>query len=208
MAARRLRLKKTFEFELKNGEKIKAIDNFLVAMGHNITKSIMAENNVSKISRSKNNIISSEENSQNISSWHPTIDMSDLEEISQPSNPYSNRRIGITATVQEKNLNRPNWIGKKCPSCKKGFNIQSKPIQCKGCDSFTHNKTKCLSTETLDTDYKCQICKPHIVQSNEELKRKDTQNKNGSYQCNFCKYSSKSKFNLRRHEKNKHDKIF
>ena len=50
MAIRSLRLKKTFEFQFMNEDKIIVLNNFLVAMEHKIAKSVIDKNNAYKIS--------------------------------------------------------------------------------------------------------------------------------------------------------------
>ena len=49
---------------------------------------------------------------------------------------------------------------KKCPSCGKGFNMKSKIIMCKGCDSLTHDKRPCISNVINASNFFCKSCKP------------------------------------------------
>ena len=73
----------------------------------------------------------------NTSSWQPNGNSSTMEELAQPSNPYSKRTVGVTSKVQTEMERRVPWLGKKCASkCGLGFNSLSQMVQCKGCDSF------------------------------------------------------------------------
>ena len=59
--------------------------------------------------------------SLNVSTWVPTLEK-DLSVMEPGKNPYEDRQIGVRK--------KPDWVGKKCASCAKGFNRVSKPLQC------------------------------------------------------------------------------
>ena len=88
--------------------------------------------------------------SLNVSTWVPTLEK-DLSVMEPGKNPYKDRQIGVRK--------KPDWVGKKCASCAKGFNRVSKPLQCFTCDSFTHPKPACMVASINDeTHYSCKNC--------------------------------------------------
>ena len=131
-------------------------------IGHNISKSVIAESTSSNETRSQrtDNLPDTDE-IMNLSNWQPSNESSILEEMTQPTHPYRSRKVGVTAHDQEKRERRPNWMSKKCTSCGKGFNSLSRPLQCKGCDTWSHKKSKCLSEGAQrNSEYNCKTCKP------------------------------------------------
>jgi len=198
------------EEDLKTGDPKEAIDTFLANIGHNISKSVIAESTASNETRSqRTDNLPDPDESMNLSNWQPSNESSILEEMTQPTHPYRSRKVGVTAHVQEERERRPNWMSKKCTSCGKGFNSLSRPLQCKGCDTWSHNKSKCLSEGAQrNSEYNCKTCKPASAQTtvvkhsqNEHMKFTKENNK---FKCNICDYSSKAKFNIKRHIKNNH----
>ena len=91
----------------------------------------------------------------------------------------------------------------------KRFNSLSRPLQCKGYDTWSHNKSKCLSEGAQrNSEYNCKTCKPASAQTkvvkhsqNEPLK---FTKENDKLKCNTCDNSSKAKFNIKQHIENKH----
>ena len=201
LSKRRLRLKKNFVLDKSSGTLKTDLNNFLSAMGHNMTKSVVAENVQTKTSRrkDKNQTKENEDESFNTSMWHTEKETSIFEEMQQTEQPYAQRQVGVTARVQKAMVEIPNWSGKICPSYGKKFNKLSKPLECKGCDSFTHNKFPCLSAGTMGTDYECKVCKPatnkkpvHNQHAHEEYQRDQ-----GFFKCKLCPYENKSKYNIK-----------
>ena len=213
LAKRRLKLKKNLKIDIAEGNTVNSIDAFLSSMSNNISKSVSAENKTSKKSQSKNverydtcGDDSDDEVSLNISNWHPSKEASILEEMEQTKNPYSHRLVGTTARVQKVREQRPYWVGKICPSCKKKFNKLSLPVVCVGCDSFTHRKNACLSAGTMGNNYECKACKPAInMVVNKEISHEDFHKEDNIYKCKVCGYKTAIKHNMKRHVQRMHD---
>ena len=207
LATRRLNMKKTYIEDSKGGgdSKKEAIKRFLTNMGHNISKSVLLESSSLRVvaatrSKKKETIEDSSIN-HNTSSWQQILEKSTIEELTQPSNPYSERTVGTTKRVQEETndkAKRAPWLKKKCPGCRKGFNSQSKTIQCRGCDSFSHDKAICSST-SLKTDYLCLNCNS----SKEDPILKSAKN----HSCTKCSESFRDSYNLKRHIERKHKSV-
>ena len=206
-------MKKNLKIDIAEGNTVHSIDTFLSSMGNNISKSVSAENKTSKKSQSKNvdrydtsGDDSDDEVFLNISNWHPSKEASILEEMEQTKNPYSHRLVGITARVQKVREQRPYWVGKTCPSCKKKFNKLSLPVVCVGCDSFTHRKNACLSAGTMGNNYECKACKPAInMVVNKDISHEDFHKEDNIYKCKVCGYKTANKHNMKRHVQRMHD---
>ena len=200
-------MKKTYIEDSKGGgdSKKEAIKRFLTNMGHNISKSVLLESSSLRVvaatrSKKKETIEDSSIN-HNTSSWQQILEKSTIEELTQPSNPYSERTVGTTKRVQEETndkAKRAPWLKKKCPGCRKGFNSQSKTIQCRGCDSFSHDKAICSST-SLKTDYLCLNCNS----SKADPILKSAKN----HSCTKCSESFRDSYNLKRHIERKHKSV-
>ena len=196
-------MKKTYmeDRRTENPElKKEAMMHFLSSMGHNISKSIDKETKMKQNiqSRAKENTPVNEEPLET-STWNE-MESSSLEVLAQPSQPYSGRRVGLTSKTQDNQSSRPPWMGKKCPACKKGFNSLSQVVQCRDCDSFTHTKSTCISTNTSSTEnFSCRTCKP-----TKEVPK--TTNTETTLKCSKCSTKFTTKYNLMRHIQRKHEK--
>ena len=135
----RLNMKKTYIEDRRPGGLVKkeAMLTFLANMGSNLYKSIQKERRlkINKISRS-NKDGSQSSTDVSTSTKRMSLNSSTLKELTQPSNPYFARQIGITAKKQAEKEARALWMGEKCTGCKRGFNLLSKVKKCKDCNSF------------------------------------------------------------------------
>ena len=215
---KRLNMKKTYEEDINAArtkpKKKEVMLKFLSNMGHNISKSITNEETVHLHieSRSKKDKLISQGDSNgsfNQSSWQPSLDSSSLEVMSAPPLPRIARKVGVSSRVHEAQVQRPGWLGRKCASgCGSGFNSLSQPLNCKGCGSYTHNRTRCLSISGDNNDLFCKVCvsestnKPSEKKSTDDEEFTKVQN---FYKCNHCDQMSKEKANLTRHIRRKHN---
>ena len=198
LAQRRLKLKRVYEDEKKNGKK--DIGSFLSNIGHNVMVSAatgrLNEEKKTKDPR-KSFIMGDDGNIHNVSSWIP-VEEPDLSIVEQGQNPYENRQVGKTKRTQEKEAcPRIPWLQKKCPKCKCGFNKISKPIKCFLCDSFTHER--CIGTMADEVNFHCFKC-IDVLEKEVSTAVKPL----GTFDCNFCEYKTRKQYNLRRHISRKH----
>ena len=199
-AETRLAMKKEYLKEKQNGTA--DIGEFLSNMGHNIMASMLCgkTNELKKTANPRESLIfENDGRNHDVSTWVPDL-QHDLSTLDPGENPYLNRRIGKSKKRQEEEeiISRIPWLGKKCPACGKGFNRTSKTVQCHSCDSFTHQKSGCLSASSDKSTFHCKKCK------NIDVPNPRKKPASGILQCNFCDYKTEAKFNLERHISRKH----
>ena len=198
-AKERLRIKKAYLEEKHEGRE--NITEFLTAMGYNVMASMLVgkSNEVKKTADPRESLIF-EQDGRNFdtSTWVPEVEK-DISVLEVSSNPYEGRKVGKTKKTQERENILSACSGRKCRSCGKGFNKKSSVAQCHACDAFVHKKAVCTVTNG-DTSF-CNKCEPNnTTVSDQAQSRKD----GNLLQCVFCDYSTKAKFNMKRHVDRKH----
>ena len=101
------------------------------------------------------------------------------------------------------------WLGEKCASkCGSGFNFLSHMMQCKGSDSYTRNKFKCVTRDEASIDnFFCRICKPqsNVTKEKKIIDQTGITKVAEGFKCDQCCPVSRIKANLLRHIKRKHE---
>ena len=203
LAERRLKIKKIYQDEKKKG--VANLSEFLSNIGHNAMSSISCgrTDELKKTTRARASLVTGEDgHGHDVSTWIP-VGQNDLSVLEQPSHCYNNRRIAVTKRTQEKEQHPLRFVGKKCPSCGKGFNKLSTFNECHSCDSLTHKRSGCLELCNDGQTFLCKKCNSVENPQNKEPQPapKTTMT---SFNCKHCQYKSKSKFNWQRHVAAKH----
>ena len=99
-----------------------------------------------KVSEDPAIIVAEDEAENNLSNWQSVEECSERTEFANTENPFEDRRVGVSKTVQERQEKEGLcwWKTAKCPSCNKGFTCRSKEKQCHSSDRYTHVKKQCL----------------------------------------------------------------
>ena len=209
----RLNMKKTYMEDRRPGGLVKkeAILQFVRNMGSNLFKSIQKESSLNRNMLSRSKKMSKEDLDR--STWKANLESSTLEELTQPSNPYTGRKVGITARVQAEQEAKAHWSGKKCDGCGKGFNLASSVVSCRGCHKYFHRRTKCIGTSRgIMHNFLCEVCQPLDTGTNPNKTVLDnsedfTKENNKKYKCNKCGQECAVRFNMKRHMIRKHNNI-
>ena len=150
LAERRLMIKKGYIRDKARGQE--DIGAFLSDIGHNVMASIyMGRTTEIKQSQAKTTPSVDVNIELDSSTWNVERTQS-IESVENSTNPYSKRKVGKTLRVQEADdvriSNMCELTRKKCPSCNKGFKSTSNTVKCHSCDSYTHKKSLCLSSNS------------------------------------------------------------
>ena len=190
--------------------KTEVILEFLMNMGSNLIKSIQKESSLNRnmVSRSKK----TSKEDLDLSTWKANLESSTIEELTQPSNPYTVWKVGITAKVQAEQEAMALWTGKKCAGCEKGFNLASSVVNCEGCHKFVHKRTKCICiSKGIMHNFFCVVFKPLETRNPNNTALDDsedfTKESNKKYKCNKCGQECAVRFNMKRHNKIEEDPV-